>query len=830
MTLRAPHCLAPHRCSAAFACTLLFVAIATVTLATAPAAAQPVSVDPDPFRINLNLEDDTRSVIGAPPRANPNAAFGLYFSGVWERVVKAAPVEGTPNVYDALTERGTPLRISVDAKKTVSTVTIEGPPDIERIGYGFVPTDTERFFTYTDRSAKLDRRGAAVDSRRDSSAVPFALSSRGYGVYVPTDGDFALDFGTSTDLFTFWAKGASVTFHFYTTPKPADIVERFTAESGRVGLPPTAQYGVWKHRTDSAPRGQIAGSQIAGDAEILRAYDVPTSTYVLDRERATSTARFTSASGGATARAAVVTDLKQSGVNVVVDLWPLVEPGTSAFEEAAARRLLVADSTGAPLMVPSPRPDAASAAPESTTVAIVDFTHPDAASWWKDHVAQLARADVDGVVLNEIALPDSAWYHRETPGREIWHTWRQHYVQGTREAFTEAGVKHPVIAGRAVDDGASRSVSLVQTAGWTADFDSTTGLPAAVTAAQTGGLAGTPIWTAAPTRDAATAEAAHADAAHADARTPTGNTRHRRAALARWLQFQAFTPSMHLGANAQTAAWLSDSEMASILRRYTRLHGALSTYLWNQYKSAKATGQPVVRPMMMEVPLDERAHRDDQYFLGPDLLVAPVTDTTTARTVALPPGEWMHLWTHEVYPGDRELEVQAPLNEIPVFVRHNRDALNNVFRPLYKRQRSGIASYLDRRSLTERAPSLTPTSADDTAKAASEEGTREEAAGEESAGEESAGEGAASASDTNDTSRATSQIGALPDVLENAPAATAGAEDLRVFLQDLDEAHKDIVYRERQGMIAPVAARALAERIADLERTTRAILSIIDAG
>jgi hypothetical protein len=193
----------------------------------------------------------------------------------------------------------------------------------------------------------------------------------------------------------------------------------------------------------------------------------------------------------------------------------------------------------------------------------------------------------------------------------------------------------------------------------------------------------------------------------------------------------------------------------------------------------------------------------------------------------------MHIWTHEVYPGDRELEVQAPLNEIPVFVRHNRDALNNVFRPLYKRQRSGIASYLDRRSLTERAPSLTPGSTDDTAKTAREDATGEEATGAQAAGEEAApanAESEAPSEAPGDTPRATSRIGALPDVLKNAPAATAGAEDLRAFLQNLDEAHKDIVYRERQGMIAPVAARALTERIEDLERTTRAILSIIDAG
>jgi alpha-glucosidase len=61
----------------------------------------------------------------------------------------------------------------------------------------------------------------------------------------------------------------------------------------------------------------------------------------------------------------------------------------------------------------------------------------------------------------------------------------------------------------------------------------------------------------------------------------------------------------------------------------------------------------------------------DQYFLGSDLLVAPVLEPgAITRRVIVPPGRWVELFEGLTeLTGPAELEVAVTLEEIPVFRR-----------------------------------------------------------------------------------------------------------------------------------------------------------------
>ena len=86
---------------------------------------------------------------------------------------------------------------------------------------------------------------------------------------------------------------------------------------------------------------------------------------------------------------------------------------------------------------------------------------------------------------------------------------------------------------------------------------------------------------------------------------------------------------------------------------------------------AATTSMPIVRHLMLMFPDDvESRSIDDQFLLGPDLLVAPVvTQGSTSRSVYLPPGRWFHVWSGERYDGPTTVDVAARIGEPPVFSR-----------------------------------------------------------------------------------------------------------------------------------------------------------------
>jgi alpha-glucosidase (family GH31 glycosyl hydrolase) len=63
-------------------------------------------------------------------------------------------------------------------------------------------------------------------------------------------------------------------------------------------------------------------------------------------------------------------------------------------------------------------------------------------------------------------------------------------------------------------------------------------------------------------------------------------------------------------------------------------------------------------------------HNDDQWMLGPDLLVAPVLEEgATEREVWLPEGCWQLHGAGQELDGHATLTVDAPLDVLPWFAR-----------------------------------------------------------------------------------------------------------------------------------------------------------------
>jgi alpha-glucosidase (family GH31 glycosyl hydrolase) len=104
---------------------------------------------------------------------------------------------------------------------------------------------------------------------------------------------------------------------------------------------------------------------------------------------------------------------------------------------------------------------------------------------------------------------------------------------------------------------------------------------------------------------------------------------------------------------------------------------------------------PLMRQLSLAYPDDPKAvARDDEYLLGPDLLVAPVLEEgATTRRLYLPRGRWVDFWRRRVVlRGPGEVTVPAPIDRLPLLVRAGAriPVLPRRIESLYGRRRSEL--------------------------------------------------------------------------------------------------------------------------------------------
>ena len=98
---------------------------------------------------------------------------------------------------------------------------------------------------------------------------------------------------------------------------------------------------------------------------------------------------------------------------------------------------------------------------------------------------------------------------------------------------------------------------------------------------------------------------------------------------------------------------------------------AWKPYLITYLREAHDRGYPLIRPLPMQFSRDANADRQaDVFMLGDEFLLAPVVGAGDKRRVELPVGLWTDLRTNVEYRGKQTVEVDAPVGQVPTFVRN----------------------------------------------------------------------------------------------------------------------------------------------------------------
>lgn len=539
-------------------------------------------------------------------------------------------------------------------------------------------TDTAAYYGLGEHFDTLNHahtivRNVSMDDavRKGSSAykaIPFFLSTTGYGLWLDTTGDATFDMNaTNRDEVILDEANSHLRIVLFTggvTPGrfPA-ILTAFTALASpqRPILPPYWAFAPWQARDYHQNQAQVME-----DIDRTRELGLPASVILIDSPWATSynsyqfnPKQFDDAPG-------MIKHLHESGYKLV--LWhtswinnlsnPPKEAGFEGkllekspnYDEAAGNGFFVRKPDGSPWV----------GTWWKGRGSLIDFTNPNAKLWWQNQVRQVIKAgadgfkddDAEGAFLGDVSFFDGS------DARLMRNRYGTLYNNAMEELIQKDLKGNGVLFARSVTTGAN-GIGFLWGGDNEASFSVDNGLPTVVTAGISAGLSGMPLW--------------GADLGGYLGLADTPNT----LLLQRWTEFSAFTPMMEVMSTKNIVPWTFDKNSPAgttpaldTYRKFVTLHMSLFPYRYAAAQVAAKTGIPLMRALVLNYQDDAKArYLKDEYLFGPDLLVAPVIDENTSRAVYLPAGEWVNLFSGEAFTGPRTVVAPAAPDVIPVYAR-----------------------------------------------------------------------------------------------------------------------------------------------------------------
>jgi alpha-D-xyloside xylohydrolase len=537
--------------------------------------------------------------------------------------------------------------------------------DLYWISMEFPPSEGERFYGLGQHQhGLLDQKGCVIDlwHRNTEVSIPFLVSSRGYGFLWHNPAVGRVELGRNG---TRWIAEASPQLDYWITAGSyREIMASFTDATGHAPVLPEWAAGFWQCKLRYASQEEVL--EVARE---FRRRGLPLNVIVVDFFHWTRMGEWRFDPTCWPDPSAMVAELEALGVKLMVSVWPAVNPNAETFEEMERAGMLLRAERGQPahMLFTDVQPDGRVGG--KVFLRFYDATQPEARNLiWRRVREGYYRHGVKAFWLDacepETYPPDHAnfRYHIGN-GLEVAGLYPLLHQQAFYEGLKSEGEADVVNLCRSAWAGSQRYGVAV----WSGDIPSTfEALRKSLAAGLNIGLSGIPWWTT-----------DIGGFAGGDPSTP-----YFRELIVRWFQYGVFCPLFRLhGVREPSSGWDSGGpnepwsfgdEAYRIIRGLLFLRERLKPYILAQMREAAVDGTPPMRPLFFEFPDDPRCYEvEDQFLLGPDILVAPVLEHgATSRSVYLPVGPtWYHALTGEPHGGGEKLQVLAPLDRIPVFVR-----------------------------------------------------------------------------------------------------------------------------------------------------------------
>lgn len=510
----------------------------------------------------------------------------------------------------------------------------------------------EHFYGTGERFNRIDLAGSTVTlentdalgtaSRKAYKNVPFVLSSKGYGWFIHSSSHMRLSFADiSNRAMQALIDDTRIDLFLIGGGQPERVLCNYRRLTGFSPPLPLWSYGMWMSRMS-----YYSAAEVEGIANRLRSDNYPCDVIHLDSgyftkdwvcDWAFSEERFPHPKE-------FIKRLREKHFYVSVWQTPNIGKTNRLYEEAKENGYL-------PDLIENDKMNTMSDFSGQDFGGQIDMTYPAAVAWYKDLLRGLFDVGVSCIKADfgEKILMHAAF--KNMPAAKLHNLYALLYHKAVFEVTAEYTEK-PFIWARSTWAGGQRFPLH-----WGGDTSATwDGLAATLRGGLQLGLSGYTFWS----HDI---PGFHGLPEFMNSR-PTENL------YLRWTQFGVFTSHMRYHGASAREPW-EYPNVARLVRSWLYFRYALIPYILQEADYCITTGRPILAALLIDYPDDPGIwHIDDEYLFGRDFLVAPIMNDEGIRSIYLPHGKWVELYSGKVLDGGQWLnKVSYPLAAIPVFVR-----------------------------------------------------------------------------------------------------------------------------------------------------------------
>lgn len=535
---------------------------------------------------------------------------------------------------------------------------------------------TVRFEAYDDehlygmgqyQDSHLDKKGQFLElaQRNSQATVPFVISSRGYGFLWNNPAIGTASFATNGTTWT--AENTKKIDYWITCGTPSQIEENYSEVTGRTPMMPEFAMGFWQCKLRYRTQDEVL--QVARE---YKKRNLPLDVIVIDFFHWTCQGDFKFDPEDWPDPEKMVLELSKLGVKLMVSVWPTVDERSENFGKMSENGLLISFDSGNCLNMTW-----------MGNTVFFDTTNPETRKFvWEKCKENYFKKGIELFWLDE-AEPEYGIYDFENyryyigPAMQCSNIYPKFYAQGFYEGLKNEGIENPISLVRCAWAGSQKYGTVVWSGDVHSDFKS---LRNQIQAGLSMNVAGIPWWTT-------------------DIGGFLGGDIHSedfRELLIRWFEWAVFCPVMRLHgerppfkklektyhgqikqmeSGQDNEVWSFGDDVYKILENLLNLRKRLKPYIREIMKNAHEKGDLVMRPLFYDFYDDcEVFAYEDEYMFGSKLLIAPVYEKSCkTKKVYLPKcsENWIDVSNGKKYSGGQIIEVETPVERIPVFSRGN---------------------------------------------------------------------------------------------------------------------------------------------------------------